>query len=192
MVKAKKTKKVLKLKKEFVSTVSHELRTPLTSIRGSLTLLSVGAMGALPDQAKKVVSIAERNTIRLIGLINDILDIEKLEAGKLDMVFENTGMKDILERSEQSVNTFAANNGVKLEMLPSDAEVYADGDRIVQVLVNLLSNAIKFSPANKQVEINIQNHNGSTRLEVIDQGPGLTGDDHKRLFGKYQRLFAYV
>ncbi|MBA4049947.1 MAG: hypothetical protein C0464_02950 [Cyanobacteria bacterium DS2.008] len=78
-------KEVERMKKEFVSTVSHELRTPLTSIRGSLTLLAVGAMGALPEQAKKVVNIAERNTIRLIGLINDILDVEKLEAGKLDM-----------------------------------------------------------------------------------------------------------
>lgn len=183
-------KEVERLKKEFVSTVSHELRTPLTSIRGSLTLLSVGAMGALPDQAKKVVSIAERNTIRLIGLINDILDIEKLEAGKLDMVFENTGMKDILERSEQSVNTFAANNGVKLEMLPSDAEVYADGDRIVQVLVNLLSNAIKFSPQGQTVTVVVEDAAGFVQVRVIDRGRGIPEKFKKLLFQRFQQVEA--
>ena len=183
-------KEVERLKKEFVSTVSHELRTPLTSIRGSLTLLSVGAMGGLPDQAKKVVSIAERNTIRLIGLINDILDIEKLEAGKLDMVFENTGMKDILERSEQSVNTFAANNGVKLEMLPSDAEVYADGDRIVQVLVNLLSNAIKFSPQGQTVTVVVEDAAGFVQVRVIDRGRGIPEKFKKLLFQRFQQVEA--
>ena len=183
-------KEVERLKKEFVSTVSHELRTPLTSIRGSLTLLSVGAMGALPDQAKKVVSIAERNTIRLIGLINDILDIEKLEAGKLDMVFENTGMKDILERSEQSVNTFAANNGVKLELMPSDAEVYADGDRIVQVLVNLLSNAIKFSPQGQTVTVVVEDAAGFVQVRVIDRGRGIPEKFKKLLFQRFQQVEA--
>lgn len=183
-------KEVERLKKEFVSTVSHELRTPLTSIRGSLTLLSVGAMGALPDQAKKVVSIAERNTIRLIGLINDILDIEKLEAGKLDMVFENTHMKDIMERSEQSVNTFAANNGVKLEMMPTDAQVYADGDRIVQVLVNLLSNAIKFSPQGQTVTVAVENAAGFVHVRVIDRGRGIPEQFKKLLFQRFQQVEA--
>ncbi len=183
-------KEVERLKKEFVSTVSHELRTPLTSIRGSLTLLSVGAMGALPEQAKKVVSIAERNTIRLIGLINDILDIEKLEAGKLDMVFENTNMKDIMERSEQSVNTFAANNGVKLEMMPTDAQVYADGDRIVQVLVNLLSNAIKFSPQGQTVTVAVENAAGFVHVRVIDRGRGIPEQFKKLLFQRFQQVEA--
>ncbi|MCA9802909.1 MAG: PAS domain S-box protein [Cyanobacteria bacterium HKST-UBA02] len=183
-------REVERLKKEFVSTVSHELRTPLTSIRGSLTLLSVGAMGALPEQAKKVVSIAERNTIRLIGLINDILDIEKLEAGKLDMVFENTPMKDILERSEQSVNTFAANNGIKLELLPSDALVYADGDRIVQVVVNLLSNAIKFSPKGQTVTVVVENSAGFVQVRVIDRGRGIPEKFRKLLFQRFQQVEA--
>ncbi|HEY9715426.1 MAG TPA: PAS domain S-box protein, partial [Chroococcales cyanobacterium] len=95
-------REVERLKKEFVSTVSHELRTPLTSIRGSLTLLNVGALGALPEQAKKVVTIAERNTIRLITLINDILDIEKLESGKLDMVFDTIPMSNPMERAQEA------------------------------------------------------------------------------------------
>jgi PAS domain S-box-containing protein len=183
-------REVERLKKEFVSTVSHELRTPLTSIRGSLTLLSVGAMGALPEQAQKVVAIAERNTIRLIGLINDILDIEKLEAGKLDMVFDNTNMNDILERSEQSVATFAANNGVKLELLPSNVIVYADGDRIVQVLVNLLSNAVKFSPRGQTVTVAVENAAGFVQIKVIDRGRGIPEKFKKLLFQRFQQVEA--
>ncbi len=183
-------REVERLKKEFVSTVSHELRTPLTSIRGSLTLLSVGAMGALPEQAQKVVAIAERNTIRLIGLINDILDIEKLEAGKLDMVFDNTNMNDILERSEQSVATFAANNGVKLELLPSSVQVYADGDRIVQVLVNLLSNAVKFSPRGQTVTVAIDTAAGFVQVKVIDRGRGIPEKFKKLLFQRFQQVEA--
>lgn len=183
-------REVERLKKEFVSTVSHELRTPLTSIRGSLTLLSVGAMGKLPDQAQKVVGIAERNTIRLIGLINDILDIEKLEAGKLDMVFDNSPMTDILERSEQSVQTFAANNGIKLEMMPSDAIVYADGDRIVQVIVNLLSNAIKFSPRDGTVTVVTENAAGFVQVRVIDRGRGIPEKFKKLLFQRFQQVEA--
>lgn len=183
-------REVERLKKEFVSTVSHELRTPLTSIRGSLTLLSVGAMGKLPEQAQKVVGIAERNTIRLIGLINDILDIEKLEAGKLDMVFDNTPMNDIMERSEQSVSAFAANNGVKLEFMPSDAIVYADGDRIVQVVVNLLSNAIKFSPRDATVTVVTENAAGFVQIRVIDRGRGIPEKFKKLLFQRFQQVEA--
>ncbi len=183
-------REVERLKKEFVSTVSHELRTPLTSIRGSLTLLSVGAMGKLPEQAQKVVAIAERNTIRLIGLINDILDIEKLEAGKLDMVFDNTPMQDILERSEQSVAAFAANNGIKLEIMPSDAVVYADGDRLVQVIVNLLSNAIKFSPKGQTVTVVTENAAGFVQVRVVDRGRGIPEKFKKLLFQRFQQVEA--
>ncbi|MBX9692877.1 MAG: PAS domain-containing sensor histidine kinase, partial [Cyanobacteria bacterium] len=183
-------REVERLKKEFVSTVSHELRTPLTSIRGSLTLLSVGAIGKLPEQAQKVVAIAERNTIRLIGLINDILDIEKLEAGKLDMVFDNTSISDILERSEQSVSSFASNNGVKLEILPSDALVFADGDRIVQVLVNLLSNAIKFSENGQTVTVVVENAAGFVQVKVIDRGRGIPEKFKKLLFQRFQQVEA--
>lgn len=184
-------REVERMKKEFVSTVSHELRTPLTSIRGSLTLLAVGAMGALPEQVKKVVSIAERNTIRLIGLINDILDIEKLEAGKLDMVFENSPLTNILERSEQAVSAFAANNGVTLDIQPTSLMVHADGDRLVQVIVNLVSNAVKFSPKGAAVTVASEEiPGGMIEIRVIDRGRGIPESFKNRLFQRFQQVEA--
>ncbi|MDQ5936056.1 MAG: domain S-box protein [Cyanobacteriota bacterium erpe_2018_sw_21hr_WHONDRS-SW48-000092_B_bin.40] len=184
-------KEVERMKKEFVSTVSHELRTPLTSIRGSLTLLAVGAMGALPEQAKKVVNIAERNTIRLIGLINDILDVEKLEAGKLDMELVDVAVASIFERSEQAVNTFAANNGVLLDMKPSGEMVHADGDRLVQVLVNLISNAVKFSPKGAAVTVSsAEIPGGFIEVHVTDRGRGIPESFKNRLFQRFQQVEA--
>ncbi|HEY9785026.1 MAG TPA: PAS domain S-box protein, partial [Candidatus Obscuribacterales bacterium] len=183
-------REVERLKKEFVSTVSHELRTPLTSIRGSLTLLNVGALGSLPEQAKKVVNIAERNTIRLIGLINDILDIEKLESGKMDMVFGEVEMSTVLERSVESVKSFADQNGVHLEMLPSDCRVYADGDRLVQVIVNLMSNACKFSPKGATVTVAVEEIPNWVEVKVIDRGRGIPEKFKGLLFQRFQQVEA--
>lgn len=183
-------REVERLKKEFVSTVSHELRTPLTSIRGSLTLLNVGALGSLPDQAKKVVGIAERNTIRLITLINDILDIERLESGKLDMVFDTIGMSSVLERTDQSVRSFADQNGVKLDFKPSTSTVFADGDRLVQVLVNLCSNAIKFSPKGGTVTVVVEEIPNWVEVKVIDRGRGIPAKYKNLLFQRFQQVEA--
>jgi PAS domain S-box-containing protein len=183
-------KEVERLKKEFVSTVSHELRTPLTSIRGSLTLLSVGALGALPEQAKKVVGIAERNTIRLITLINDILDIEKLESGKLDMVFDNVQMGNVFERSAESVKAFAEQNGIRLEMMPTNAMAFADGDRLVQVVVNLCSNAVKFSPKGAAVTIVCEENPNFLEVKVIDRGRGIPAKYKNLLFQRFQQVEA--
>lgn len=183
-------REVERLKKEFVSTVSHELRTPLTSIRGSLTLLNVGALGALPDQAMKVVNIAERNTIRLIGLINDILDIEKLESGKMDMVFQEVALNTVLERSFESVKTFADNNGVLLEMVPSQISVNADGDRLVQVIVNLMSNACKFSPKGATVTVRVDEIPNWIEVKVIDRGRGIPAKFKNLLFQRFQQVEA--
>ncbi len=181
-------KEVERLKKEFVSTVSHELRTPLTSIRGSLTLLSVGALGSLPEQAKKVVGIAERNTLRLITLINDILDIEKLESGKLDMTFDTVQMSSVLERSQESVKPFAEQHGIKLEMLPTEAVVFADSDRLVQVMVNLCSNAVKFSGKDASVTVSVEESKDGVEVKVIDHGRGIPEKYKGLLFQRFQQV----
>jgi PAS domain S-box-containing protein len=183
-------REVERLKKEFVSTVSHELRTPLTSIRGSLTLLSVGALGSLPDQAKKVVGIAERNTIRLITLINDILDIEKLESGKLDMVFDTVSLSNVMERSAEAVKAFAEQNGIRLEFQPTNATVNADGDRLVQVMVNLISNAVKFSPKGGAVTIAVSEIPNWVEVKVIDRGRGIPAKFKNALFQRFQQVEA--
>jgi PAS domain S-box-containing protein len=177
-------------RKEFVSTVSHELRTPLTSIRGSLTLLTAGAMGALPDPIRKQIVVAERNVLRLIGLINDILDIEKLESGKLDMVFEDVNMASILERSFEAVKSFAEQHQVNLDIQPSDVVINADGDRLIQVLVNLMSNACKFSPKGETVTITVSQEDEWLSVKVIDRGRGIPEKFKKLLFQRFQQVEA--
>lgn len=177
-----------KLRREFVSTVSHELRTPLTSIRGSLTLLCAGALGPLSEPISKVVKIAERNSIRLINLINDLLDIEKLEAGKMDMVFGKVELLSVLERAMESVHAFADQHGVKVELEAQPLEVYADADRLVQVLVNLLSNACKYSPAGGSVKLSVQDSDNYALISVCDQGRGIPEEAKNQLFERFQQV----
>jgi PAS domain S-box-containing protein len=181
-------REVEKLKKEFVATVSHELRTPLTSIRGSLTLLNVGALGELPDQAKKVVALAERNTIRLITLINDILDIEKIESGKLDMVFDTVPIANVVERSVEAVKSYAEQHEVKLEVNTNQSAVFADGDRLVQVIVNLVSNAVKFSDKGQTVRIEVAEIPNWVEVKIVDHGRGIPAKYKNLLFHRFQQV----
>ena len=141
-----KRHEVDRMKQDFVSTVSHELRTPLTSIRGALGLVASGALGELEPEAKDMISVAERNSVRLISLINDILDFDRLESGRMEMHPRKTSMHAVMQRSIENVSTFADQEGITLEIARSEGAMVADEDRIVQVLVNFLSNAIKFSP----------------------------------------------
>lgn len=181
-----------RLKREFVSTVSHELRTPLTAIRGSLTLLSVGALGKLDAQAEKVVKMAERNSLRLISLINDLLDIEKLEAGKLEMVMAPADFQSVMDKSVESVKAFAEQYGVQIVAQSTDANVLADGDRLVQVMVNLLSNAIKYSPRDSTVSVGVavEQEKNMLRVRVTDQGRGIPTEYKEKIFERFQQVEA--
>jgi PAS domain S-box-containing protein len=180
-------KEVERIRREFVSTVTHELRTPLTSVRGGLTLLSAGALGELPAKAKDIVTMAERNTMRLLDLINDLLDIEKLEAGMLKMEIDEIVLDEVISRSMESIYTFASER--KVEILPEQAPftVSADKDRLVQVLVNLLSNAIKFSPAGGSVEIEIFDIGADVEIAVVDHGRGIPQSFKEKIFQRFQQ-----
>jgi PAS domain S-box-containing protein len=177
-----------RMKKEFVATVSHELRTPLTSIRGSLSLLAGGALGDLPDEAKDVIEIAERNTVRLITLINDILDLERLDAGKMEMSIEGLDLLPVLERSQESVRALATQEGIRLEAAPTTLRVLADADRLVQVLVNLLSNAIKFSPKGAVVVVSAAQTGEGVEIRVTDQGRGIPVAYQRSIFERFQQV----
>jgi len=179
---------VERLKREFVSTVSHELRTPLTAIRGSLGLLALGALGDLTEKAHKVVKIAERNSIRLINLINDLLDIEKLEAGKLELAVDETALAPIVERSVESVRAVAEQYGIRIEVQNLDATVFADGDRLVQVLVNLLSNGIKYSPREDVILLTVEDEPEQVRVRVTDHGRGIPPDLKEKIFERFQQV----
>ena len=175
-------------KQELVSMVSHDLRTPLTSVQASLTLLSEGVLGVLPARAVKEVTNAENNTTRLINLINDLLDIEKMEAGQLRIDCHKTPVQLPFERSFEAVKAFAEKQNVTIKIVESDYEIYADGDRIIQVLVNLLSNAIKFSPAESTVTLEAVPVGEMIELRVIDQGRGIPASFLPQMFQRFQQV----
>jgi PAS domain S-box-containing protein len=178
---------VERMKKDFLSTVSHELRTPLTSIRGSLSLLASGVMGELPPAALPMVTVAERNSIRLISLINDILDFDKLESGKMTMDLRPTPLVRVLERSIESISTFAVQEGVAIELHCGNVTVTSDEARLSQVTVNLLSNAVKHSHRGSVVRVTGAAGDGWAEVRVEDSGPGIPAALQKRLFQRFQR-----
>jgi signal transduction histidine kinase/CheY-like chemotaxis protein len=179
-----------RLKDEFVSVVSHELRTPLTSIRGALGLVAGGAMGELPGGAKRMVDIAAQNADRLVRLVNDILDIERMESGRVSMELRRCSVEDLLERALVEMKPMADAAGVELSKQVSEAVAIADPDRIVQTATNLLSNAIKFSNAGGQVRIQTQSVDGKVRVAISDEGRGIPPEHQARIFDRFQQVDA--
>jgi len=178
---------VEQLKKGFLSTVSHELRTPLTSIRGSLGLLASGAAGPLPDHVVEVVALAERNAIRLMALIEDILDLERLETGKIELHITRVPIASILRRAMESLAAFGA-HGVTVDAPNVSSSIDVDADRIVQVLVNLLSNAVKFSPPGGVVTIAVTVDGQWTEFRVIDHGRGVPAVHRRAIFERFRQV----
>jgi PAS domain S-box-containing protein len=178
---------VEQLKKGFLSTVSHELRTPLTSIRGSLGLLASGAAGPLPDHVVEVVALAERNAIRLMALIEDILDLERLETGKIELQMTRVPIASILRRAMESLAAFGA-HGVTVDAPNVSSSIDVDADRIVQVLVNLLSNAVKFSPPGGVVTIAVTVDGQWTEFRVIDHGRGVPAVHRRAIFERFRQV----
>lgn len=180
-------RQIERMKSEFVSTVSHELRTPLTSIAGSLGLLSGGAAGEIPEKAQRLIKIAHSNSERLVRLINDILDIEKIESGKMTFNLKPVELRPLLDQAASAIAGFAGEYGIELEVQPAPAQatVIADEDRLIQVLTNLLSNAIKFSPWEEKVEVSATTVGGRHRITVADRGPGIDDEFRSRIFGKF-------
>lgn len=176
-----------RLKSEFVSTVSHELRTPLTSIYGSLKLVKGGVMGAIPDAALKLIAVAEKNSQRLILLINDLLDMEKLAAGKMDMMLVDADLVALVKQSMQENEAYAAVHNVQYQLgaHPAQVRVLVDASRLSQVLANILSNAAKFSGSSPQVDIRISSSDDMARVEITDHGDGIPIDFQHEIFGAF-------
>ncbi|WP_220808498.1 ATP-binding response regulator [Noviherbaspirillum aridicola] len=181
--------RMAKLKDEFVATVSHELRTPLTSIRGSLSLLSEGMAGELPEAARKLVGIAGNSCERLVRMINDLLDIERIESGKMEFDLRMQPLDAIVEQAVASMQGYSAQYRVEIKTVPVPAglRVRADRDRLMQVLINLLSNAIKFSPAGAEVRLITQVNGQRVRMSVIDRGEGMPDEFRDRIFEKFSQ-----
>lgn len=176
-----------KLKNEFVSTVSHELRTPLTSIRGSLGLVLGGVAGVLPEKALNLLQLASNNTERLLLLINDILDIQKIEAGEMPVALSSHGVDELITTILANNQVYAEQHGVSFQLgiINSALKINVDAERLNQVMSNLLSNAAKFSPRGAVVEVMVKRHGGGIRISVADQGEGIPLDFQDKLFDKF-------
>ena len=179
-----------KLKDEFISTVSHELRTPLTSIRGALGLLSSGMLGNLDGKAANLLRIALSNSDRLVRLINDILDLERIQSGREPLAFRPVRLADLIRQAIDGMMPVADAAHVQLMNDTSQVEIAADPDRILQVLTNLLSNAIKFSPMGAIVSVKVRGSAGGVTISVIDQGRGIPVDKLESIFGRFQQVDA--
>jgi signal transduction histidine kinase len=187
-------KRLERLKDEFVSTVSHELRTPLTSIAGSLGLLMGKAAGIMPKAAERLLAIAHTNSVRLVRLVNDILDIEKLESGRVVFDFRRTQLRPLVEQTVEAMRGYAEGHRVKVRLEAAVAvdAVRADTDRLAQVVTNLLSNAIKFSSPGSEVVIAIEKDAevSAVRITVRDHGPGISAEFRPRIFERFAQADA--
>jgi signal transduction histidine kinase len=180
-----------RMKDDFIAIVSHELRTPLTSILGALGLAAGGVAGPMSDAVAELVQIAHTNSERLLRLVNDILDLRKLETGALDLELSRFDLGDVVTRAVGEMNPFAQRYGVHVEvgaMVP--ARVEADFDRLVQVVVNLVSNAVKFSPRTEAVIVSLSRRGAGVRLSVADAGPGIPESFRPDVFRKFAQASA--
>jgi PAS domain S-box-containing protein len=178
------------MKDEFVSIVSHELRTPLTSIRGALGLLAGGMLGEVGDRGKRMLDVAITNTDRLVRLINDILDVERIESGAVPMARRRTSLDSIMALAEEVVRPLADKAGVRLEVKSVDADLNADSDRMVQTLTNIIGNAIKFSPQGACVTVDAIRSGGEAHIRVRDEGRGIPSDKIETIFERFQQVDA--
>lgn len=178
------------LKNEFVSVVSHELRTPLTSIHGALKLLTTGRLGQLAPQGQELLEVALSNTERLTRLINDVLDLERIESGRITMIKMHVQVAEILQKAAQAMRPMAQTHGVTVQVLPLDIHIYADPDHIEQTLTNLLSNAIKFSPRGETVLLKAVEQPHQVIFKVIDHGRGIPEDKLETIFERFQQVDA--
>ncbi len=178
------------VKDELLSVVGHELRTPLTSIRGSLGLIEGGAAGEISSEAERMLGIAISNTDRLARLINDILDIERIESGRVELSRQLCEVSELMATALQTLAGQATAAGVHLESNPIEATLWADPDRILQALVNLISNAIKFSPEGAVVTVSAHREGNEVRFDVADHGRGIPADKFDSVFERFGQVDA--
>jgi signal transduction histidine kinase len=176
-------------KAELISIVSHELRTPLTSIRSAIGLLVSGHLGRLPNKGQRMLEIAVSNTDRLIRLINDMLDLERVESADMRMQHALLGARELMIEAADSVRGIADEFGVTLNVAPIDAHLPGDPDRLVQVLINLLANAIKFSPSHGgTVWLDAEQSGSELVIRVRDEGRGIPTEKLETIFERFAQV----
>jgi PAS domain S-box-containing protein len=183
-------KKVDEIKDEFIGIVSHELRTPLTAIQMSLGLIKTGVYDKKPEKARRMIEIALLDTNRLVNLVNDILDLERLDSGRA--IVDKTVCKaaDLMQQAVDGIQAIATQHQISLIIIPTDAEVEAAADAIVQTLTNFLSNAIKFSPADSTIVLSVESQTDCLLFQVSDRGRGIPANKLELIFGRFQQVDA--
>lgn len=180
-------KQIERMKKDFVAMVSHDLRTPLNSVLNLITLMSVDAYGEVNETGHKRLDAAEQDVTRLIGLINELLDLEKLEAGEIVLDVKEVSADAVMDQAKQSVYGFAQQNGVSIVSEPSNLNVVIDQNRFVQVLINLLSNAVKFSDSGSTVRMRAERSSNYTIFKISDSGCGIPPEVQATIFERYKQ-----
>ncbi len=177
-------------KQEFVAMISHDMRTPLTSLQGTLALFASGTYGQLSDRAIKRVKASETNIFRLVNLINQLLDMEKIEAGMLEMHASDIQIAPVIHQAIESIRGFAEQNEITLEEpdVSEDLQAHADEQRTMQILINLISNAIKYSQPGKAVSVNAVKSGQFVEIQVIDEGLGIPSQYTQKIFDRFQRI----
>lgn len=179
-----------RLENEFISLVSHELRTPLTSLMGALDLLGTGQLGTLTERGQHVLKIASTNTERLIRLINNILDLERMKSGKIELQQADCDLESLLTQAIEAMQAMADQAQIRLVTEPLAVSLWADFDRLLQTLTNLLSNAIKFSESGSTVWLKAAKSGDALLITVQDQGRGIPADKLHTIFDRFQQVDA--
>lgn len=182
--------KIELIKSEFISIVSHELRTPLTAIQAALGLLNTGIYDQKPDKFKRMIEIASIDSDRLVRLVNDILTLERLESGRAVLKKTTCNANDLMEQAVEGVQAIAKQQNITFNIHPTDAQVWAAPDAIIQTLINLLGNAIKFSPPDSTITLIVQQQTDHVLFQVTDQGRGIPTDKLEAIFGRFQQVDA--
>ncbi|BAY32871.1 multi-sensor signal transduction histidine kinase [Nostoc carneum NIES-2107] len=178
------------MKREFIGIVSHELRTPLTSIRASLGLLNSDLYKQKPEKSQRMLAIAARESDRLVRLVNDILDLERLDSGRVTLQTTICTVTDLFEQAVAGVQALAKQQNITLNIQPTDAQVCVAADAILQTLTNLLSNAIKFSPADSTITLSVEQQSDRVLFSISDQGRGIPKDKLEKIFNRFQQVDA--
>jgi signal transduction histidine kinase len=177
-----------KMKDEFISVVSHELRTPLTSIHCSLRLLTSDKFGSLDPKGQQIIDIADQNTTRLVRLVNDILDFERLNSGKVKLEKRPCRTADLILKAVEIMKGMAQEQEIVLSTVPTSLPLFADPDYTIQILTNLISNGIKFSPAKSTIWVQAENRETEILFQVKDQGRGIPSDKLDSIFNRFQQI----
>ena len=189
-------KAIERMKDEFISVISHELRTPLTSLHSALKILATGRLGTLSDEGQQMLGIADDSTERLVRLVNNVLDLQRIESGKVIMECQACNAANLMIQAAEAMQAMAQQHEVTLVKQPQDILVWADGDYILQALTNLLSNAIKFSSPFSTVWLTVEQEKGSSTqnlprevvFRVRDEGQGIPADQLERIFERFQQV----